>query len=47
MIGYVRGVQMDDSGMTAYASVEPAEDIRNLDLVTVITDFAGKSEELP
>ena len=47
VIGYVRGVQMDYSGMTAYASVEPAEDIRNLDLVTVITDFAGKSEELP
>ena len=42
VIGYVKDVQPDDSGMTAYAAVEPAADISGLSMVVVITDFNGK-----
>ncbi|MBE6875605.1 MAG: rod shape-determining protein MreC [Ruminococcus sp.] len=44
VIGYVKEVSMDDAGLTAYASVEPASDMKNLSLVVVITDFSGKAE---
>lgn len=42
VIGYVRSLEMDDSGMTANAILEPAADLSNLDMVVVITDFDGK-----
>lgn len=42
VIGYVRELGMDDSGMTAYAAIEPAADLANLNMVVVITDFEGK-----
>lgn len=42
VIGYVRSIENDDSGMTANAVLEPAADIANLDMVVVITDFKGK-----
>ncbi|MBQ8928146.1 MAG: rod shape-determining protein MreC [Oscillospiraceae bacterium] len=42
VIGYVKDVQPDDSGMTAYAAVEPAADLSGMAKVVVITDFAGK-----
>lgn len=42
VIGYVREVKMDESGMTAYAVVEPAADLSELGMVVVITDFSGK-----
>lgn len=44
VIGYVKDVAMDDTGLTAYASVEPASDLKNLSMVVVITDFNGKAE---
>ena len=44
VIGYVKEVAMDDTGLTAYAAVEPASDLKNLSLVVVITDFSGKAE---
>ena len=40
VIGYVRSVQPDDSGMTAYAVIEPAEDLLHLDMVAAITGRA-------
>ena len=47
VIGYVRSVQPDDSGMTAYAVIEPAEDLLHLDMVAAITGFTGKEVETP
>lgn len=44
VIGYVKDVAMDDTGLTAYAAVEPASDMKNLSRVVVITDFNGKAE---
>ncbi|MDE6730008.1 MAG: rod shape-determining protein MreC [Oscillospiraceae bacterium] len=44
VIGYVKDVAMDDTGLTAYASIEPASDLKNLSMVVVITDFNGKAE---
>ena len=44
VIGYVKDVAMDDKGLTAYAAVEPASDLKNLSMVVVITDFNGKAE---
>jgi len=44
VIGYVRETGMDDTGLTAYAAVEPASDLKNLSLVVVITDFSGKAD---
>ena len=44
VIGYVKEVAMDDTGLTAYASVEPASDLKNLSMVVVITDFNGKAD---
>ena len=43
VIGYVRSIQNDDSGMTAYAVLTPAADLTNLDQVVVVTDFEGKA----
>lgn len=44
VIGYVKDVAMDDTGLTAYAAIEPASDLKNLSMVVVITDFNGKAE---
>ncbi|MBR1528365.1 MAG: rod shape-determining protein MreC [Oscillospiraceae bacterium] len=44
VIGYVRETGMDDTGLTGYAAVEPASDLKNLSLVVVITDFSGKAD---
>ena len=44
VIGYVKETAMDDTGLTAYAKIEPASDLKKLSLVVVITDFSGKAE---
>jgi len=44
VIGYVKDVALDDTGLTAYAAVEPASDLTHLSMVVVITDFSGKAE---
>lgn len=44
VIGYVKETKMDDTGLTAYAAVKPASDLKNLSLVVVITDFSGKAD---
>lgn len=44
VIGYVKEISMEDTGLTAYAVVEPASDMKKLGLVAVITDFSGKAE---
>lgn len=45
VIGYVRDVQMDDTGLTAAAVIEPAAGIADLSMVIVIKDFDGKGQE--
>ncbi len=45
VIGYVKEVGMDDTGLTAYAAIEPASDMKKLGMVVVITDFSGKAEQ--
>ena len=45
VIGYVREVQMDDTGLTAAAVLEPASEITDLSMVIVIKDFDGKGRE--
>ena len=45
VIGYVRDVQMDDTGLTAAAVLEPASEITDLSMVIVIKDFDGKGRE--
>ena len=42
MVGYVKEVGMEESGLTAFASVEPAADLSDLSMVVVITNFDGK-----
>lgn len=42
IIGYVKETGMDDTGLTAYAAIEPAADLKNISRVIVITDFSGK-----
>ncbi len=44
VIGYVKETGLDSTGLTAYASIEPAADLFNLRMVVVITDFDGKEE---
>ena len=44
VIGYVKETAMDDTGLTAYAKIEPASDLKKLSLVVVITDFSGKAD---
>ncbi len=45
VIGYVREIHVDESGMTSYAAVEPAVDVTNLKTVVVVTDFDGKETQ--
>ena len=45
VIGYVRDVQVDDTGLTAAAVLEPASEIADLSMVIVIKDFDGKGKE--
>ncbi len=45
VIGYVKEIAMDDTGLTAYAAIEPASDLTHLSMVAVITDFNGKAEK--
>lgn len=45
VIGYVTDVQMDDTGLTAAAVLEPASEITDLSMVIVITDFDGKGRD--
>jgi rod shape-determining protein MreC len=45
VIGYVQDIGMDDTGLTAYASVKPAVELSNLNMVIVITDFDGKERQ--
>ncbi len=42
MIGFVKNIGMDETGMNAYAEVTPAVDVTALRVVVVITDFNGK-----
>lgn len=44
VIGYVREVEVEDTGLTSYAVIEPASDLKKLGMVVVITDFSGKAE---
>ena len=45
VIGYVREVQVDDTGLTAAAVLEPASDIADLSMVIVVKDFNGKGSD--
>ncbi|MBQ4465693.1 MAG: rod shape-determining protein MreC [Oscillospiraceae bacterium] len=42
VVGYVRDVQVDESGLNTMASIEPAAEISDLSMVIVIKDFEGK-----
>lgn len=43
-VGSVVETGMEESGLTAYAVIEPAADLTTLESVTVLLDFAGKGE---
>lgn len=43
-VGTVKKVGLDDTGLSAYAEIEPCIDISRLTSVIVITDFSGKRE---
>lgn len=43
-VGYVQEVGMDETGLTAYAVIEPAADLAHLDMVMAITNFEGKED---
>ena len=45
VVGYVRSIENDDSGMTANAVLTPAADLTNLEMVVVVTDFEGKAKK--
>ncbi len=45
VVGYVRDVQVDDTGLTAAAVLEPASEIADLSMVIVIKDFDGKGRD--
>ena len=45
VIGYVREVQVDDTGLTAAAVLEPASDIADLSMVIVVKDYNGKGRD--
>ena len=45
VIGYVKDVQVDDTGLTAAAVLEPASEIADLSMVIVVKDFDGKGQE--
>ena len=47
VIGYVRDVQTDETGLTAAAVIEPAAEIADLSMVIVIKDFDGKGKGTP
>ena len=47
VVGYVRDVQVDETGLTTTASVEPAAEILDLSMVIVIKDFTGKDVTQP
>ena len=44
VVGYVRDVKADDTGLNNYAAVEPAAELSDLSMVIVITDFDGKGQ---
>lgn len=45
IIGEIQSVEMETSGLSLYAVVTPAADIRGARQVFVITDFGGKDDE--
>ena len=47
VVGYVRDVQVDETGLTTTASVEPAAEILDLSMVIVIKDFTEKDVTQP
>lgn len=46
VVGYVRDVQVDETGLTMGASVQPAAELSDLSMVIVIKDFDGKGRML-
>ncbi len=45
LVGSIREIQSDPSGLSQYAIVEPAVAVNELDTVLVITDFTGKDKD--
>lgn len=45
VVGYVRDIQMDETGLTTTAAVEPAAELSDLSMVIVIKDFDGKGQD--
>lgn len=45
IIGEIQKVEMETTGLSLYAVIHPAADIRGAKQVFVITDFGGKDEE--
>ncbi len=45
VIGYVKDVRMDETGLTAAAVLDPASGISDLSMVVVVRDFDGKGQE--
>lgn len=44
VVGYVRDVQVDETGLNMSASIEPAAELSDLSMVIVIKDFEGKDK---
>ena len=44
VVGYVKDVHVDETGLNAYAVIEPAAEISDLSMVIVIKDFEGKGQ---
>ena len=44
VVGYVRDIGVDESGLNTMAAVEPAAEISDLSMVIVIKDFDGKGK---
>ena len=47
IIGEIDTVEMETSGLSLYATITPAADIKGAKQVLVITDFGGKDEDAP
>lgn len=44
VVGYVRDVQTDETGLNATASIKPAAELSDLSMVIVVRDFEGKGQ---
>mgnify|MGYP003315804035 CR=1 FL=1 len=45
VIGFVVDTGTEATGLSAYAKIKPAADLKNLTKVVVITDYSGKGEQ--